>query len=76
MLPKPTAPLLPPAACVSAASHAPPLQPACFAGILVDDATEAYRISTASGGIGVRAPVTLKDEATGQVGGCSDWRLR
>ena len=38
------------------------------AGVLVDDAAEAYRASTANGGIGVRAPVTLKDEATGQVG--------
>lgn len=37
-------------------------------GVLVDDAAEAYRASTANGGIGVRAPVTLKDEATGQVG--------
>ncbi|KAI7838946.1 hypothetical protein COHA_007305 [Chlorella ohadii] len=35
-------------------------------GILVDDAAEAYHMSTANGGIGVRTPVTLTDEATGQ----------
>lgn len=34
-------------------------------GILVDDAAEAYAISTANGGIGVHPPVTLSDEATG-----------
>ena len=37
-------------------------------GVVVDDAAEAYRISTENGGIGMRPPVTLKDEATGQVG--------
>ncbi|KAL4451461.1 hypothetical protein ABPG75_007123 [Micractinium tetrahymenae] len=34
-------------------------------GILVDDAAEAFRISTENGGVGVQPPVTLKDEATG-----------
>lgn len=35
---------------------------------MVDDAAEAYRISTAHGGVGVRPPVTLRDAASGQVG--------
>ncbi|PSC69061.1 4-hydroxyphenylpyruvate dioxygenase [Micractinium conductrix] len=34
-------------------------------GILVDDAAEAYRISTSRGGVGVRPPVTCADAATG-----------
>ncbi|PRW55993.1 4-hydroxyphenylpyruvate dioxygenase [Chlorella sorokiniana] len=44
-------------------------------GILVDDAAEAYRISTANGGIGVRPPATLKDEATGQTSTYAEVKL-
>jgi hypothetical protein len=36
------------------------------AGILVDDAAEAYRIATENGGVGVRPPVTLTDAGSGQ----------
>ena len=32
----------------------------------MDDAAEAYRISTENGGVGVRPPVTLADAGSGQ----------
>lgn len=34
-------------------------------GILVDDAAEAFRISTENGAIPVRLPATLRDDVTG-----------
>lgn len=52
--------LLPPHS-LSTTHHTFPLS----TGLLVDDAREAYTVATANGGVGVLAPLELKDEASG-----------
>jgi 4-hydroxyphenylpyruvate dioxygenase len=46
-------------------------QPVCAlsrAGLLVDDATQAYEVSVAHGAKGVRPPTTLREQGAAEVG--------